>query len=72
MAPQLGLFMLLHNPSALRYFPDLQDTLDKHEGQMFRKSVLDVSIMGRNLFTSSALKSYLNKIKFVNEKKTRI
>lgn len=58
-APQVGFCMLLHNPSALRYLPDLQATLDIHDGHTFRISVLDVSIIGKNLSTSSALKSYL-------------
>lgn len=58
-APQVGLSMLLHSPSALRYLPILQATLDKHEGHTFRMSVLVVSILGKNLFTSSAFKSYL-------------
>lgn len=59
VAPHVGLPMLLHSPSGLRYLPGLQATLDKHDGHTFRMSVLDVSIIGKNLFTSSALKSYL-------------
>lgn len=59
VAPQFGFSMLLHSPSALRYLPDLQATLDIHDGHTFRISVLDVSIWGKNLSTSSALKSYL-------------
>lgn len=59
VAPHVGLSMLLHSPSALRYLPDLQATLDKQDGHTFRISVLDVSISGKNLFTSSALKSNL-------------
>lgn len=57
--PQVGFSILLHSPSGLRYFPDLQDTLDIYDGHTFRISVLDVSIIGKNLFTSSALRSYL-------------
>lgn len=60
VAPHVGFSMLLHNPSALRYLPDLQATLDIHDGQTFLISVLDVSIIGKNLFISSALKSNLS------------